>query len=249
MSTITTPTTGRGAWPYKGTGGTLDDPGAAPGRYYRTATASSLMPGLKASLAMQTGRAVDLNDYAVWRGVIAIQRLCGGLDVDGELGPKTGAAIAAWQKKHGLDADGVFGPISGKTAWRPLVKGAALQRNVPPILEYVTAVIGTVNWESGWDAGAVGVSTPVDLGLGQINGPSHPWLSYDQRFDPWFAAGWVAEQVHNNVIAMKNNVHDAVAAYNLGQTGAKTWVSLGRPRYYGTTDVWRYIDAVMAGGV
>lgn len=38
-----------------------------------------------------------------------------GLAVDGEYGPKTKAAIAAWQRRRGLDADGECGPKTWPT--------------------------------------------------------------------------------------------------------------------------------------
>jgi hypothetical protein len=41
--------------------------------------------------------------------VRAIQRRVGGLKADGQFGPKTAAAIKAFQRKHGLVADGVAG--------------------------------------------------------------------------------------------------------------------------------------------
>ena len=49
------------------------------------------------------------------RGVRWIQKLLNrvidaGLDVDGIMGPKTKAAVKAFQQKHGLVADGVVGP-------------------------------------------------------------------------------------------------------------------------------------------
>ena len=47
-----------------------------------------------------------------------LQKLLGGLDIDGEFGPLTEAAVRAYQKKQGLDVDGIVGP---KT-WAALLK-------------------------------------------------------------------------------------------------------------------------------
>lgn len=47
-----------------------------------------------------------------------LQKLLGGLDIDGEFGPLTETAVRAYQKKKGLDVDGIVGP---KT-WAALLK-------------------------------------------------------------------------------------------------------------------------------
>lgn len=52
--------------------------------------------------------------------VSALQKLLGGLDVDGKFGRKTKAAVVAYQSSTGLDADGICGP---KT-WTALLTGA-----------------------------------------------------------------------------------------------------------------------------
>ena len=44
--------------------------------------------------------------------VVCLQTALGGLTADGNFGPKTKAAVVAWQTKEGLSADGVFGPKS-----------------------------------------------------------------------------------------------------------------------------------------
>jgi hypothetical protein len=44
--------------------------------------------------------------------VVCLQTSLGGLKADGSFGPKTKAAVVAWQTKEGLSADGVFGPKS-----------------------------------------------------------------------------------------------------------------------------------------
>lgn len=41
-----------------------------------------------------------------------VQRIVGAEPVDGDWGPKTDAAVKAWQSEHGLSADGVWGNMS-----------------------------------------------------------------------------------------------------------------------------------------
>ncbi len=52
---------------------------------------------------------------ATWPGVKHVQRVV-GVTEDGSFGPKTQAAVIAWQQRHNLKPDGKFGPISQKVA-------------------------------------------------------------------------------------------------------------------------------------
>jgi peptidoglycan hydrolase-like protein with peptidoglycan-binding domain len=52
---------------------------------------------------------------ATWPGVKNVQRVVGVAE-DGAFGPRTLAAVVAWQKKHRLNPDGKFGPVSQKVA-------------------------------------------------------------------------------------------------------------------------------------
>lgn len=51
-----------------------------------------------------------LKQGATGQQVKALQKLLGGLDVDGEFGPLTKAAVESYQEKHKLDVDGIVGP-------------------------------------------------------------------------------------------------------------------------------------------
>lgn len=249
---ITYPDRGRGPFPANGAGGTLSADGTKPGRYYTVNKGDQKMIGLVAFRADRDGAAVSINDYATWRGTAGIQRAL-GVAPDGLLGPKTVAALVSWQRNHGLTPDGVAGPATLKRMFVPVARKAAHAVNskydVLPDL-----VVGHVGYESGWDVGAVGSITPVDLGLGQINGPSHPDLTVNMRLDPDAALGFVAALVDANLDAFTGHVRDAVAAYNLGVGGAKSWIAAGRPDVWTrtangrtvTTYVRRYIDRVLA---
>ena len=59
--------------------------------------------------------------------VVCLQTALGGLTADGNFGPKTAAAVKAWQTKEGLTADGVFGPKSN-AVW---VSNAGNSANFP----------------------------------------------------------------------------------------------------------------------
>lgn len=245
MTDVLAVTTGRGAWPNNGTGGTLSVKGDKPGGYYRAPAAGRPMPGRLAFDAMRAGKAPTLNDYAVFMGVKAIQQRLGATD-DGLFGPNTGKAVAAWQTSKGLVADGVFGPASGKAMFGPLATSAAVA--VSTRAGFADVVRGHIGHESWWDPGAVGVSTPDDVGLGQINGPAHPTITLEQRFDAEFAIPWIAEFADGNITAMGGVRDDGVAAYNLGIGGARSWVKAGRPQMWGSTDVRKYIASVLTAG-
>lgn len=257
MVTIAPVKIGRGAWPVSGTGGTLDVTGMKLGSYYRApAIGSSMrMPGLFAALAVRNNTACNVNDYAVYMAVKALQPYFGARP-DGILGPNTELAIRVYQKRKGLWVDGVIGPKTSRSLFQPLIAPsvASFDTGIPQLALIVTGHIG---FESFWDAGAVGVVSPDDVGLGQINGPSHPSFTLDDRLTPRVAIDWMVQFVSNNIRSMDGNIRDGIAAYNLGTGGARSWIKAGRPavwtrQYNGTTyvtDVKSYIDRVLAAAI
>lgn len=56
---------------------------------------------------------------ATYPGVKNVQRIV-GVPEDGAFGPRTHAAVVAWQKRHNLKPDGRFGPVSQKVALEEL---------------------------------------------------------------------------------------------------------------------------------
>ena len=246
---ITTPDLGRGAWAVNGSGGTLSVDGKKPGPYYRAPApgSSTKMPGLTAALARRNDHSVSVNDYAVHMGVKALQRQIGATQ-DGILGPKSEAAIKAWQKAHGLVADGVPGPKTFRAMLEPLAiaaaKKAAFDRRVDSNV-LVEMVIGHIGHESAWDPGAVGYSTPDDLGLCQINGRWHPSESIEERLTPETALAYAAGVViAGNLIALEGDEDAAIFAYNVGIYGARRWVQLGKPAIHYGVDAYGYINSV-----
>lgn len=73
----------------------------------------------------------------------AIQILIGGLEVDGDYGPKTKKAVAAFQSACGLSADGICGP---KT-WAALILG----KTVTPLSDKVlNECVKYLQWDKKW---------------------------------------------------------------------------------------------------
>lgn len=252
---VTTPgrDLGRGAW--RGVGGTLDDAGKLPGRYYVNAATGVALVGQVGFDADRASSSVDLNFYAVYRGVVAIQERL-GIAADGLFGPMSKSAVAAFQKANGLFADGIYGPASARVMWRPDVQSAVVAQDSLRASDLLRMCLGTISIESGWDQGAVGRSTPDDVGIMQISRKNHPDMSTDMCLTPKLAIPYGVRLIDNNLRAMNWNVRDGVAAYNLGVQGARDWVAAGRPDYFprlvnGVTvqvNVKGYIDKILAAG-
>jgi len=251
MANLVYPLTGRGAFPSSGAGGTLDTTGTKPGGYYRSPAPNSSMSmiGRAGFLAERDNTEVSVNDYAVFLAVKWFQGFF-GVTADGLWGPKTDAVVKNWQTSKGLKADGVLGPATAKAIFKNLVVKVTKEVNSAHP-ELATIVSGHVAWESGYDPAAVGVTTPQDLGLGQINGIYHPDMSVEDRLNPETALKWIANFVNANLVYFKYNVPDAVASYNLGRGGASSWIRDGRPDVWvngsgNTVNVRKYIDSVLA---
>lgn len=73
----------------------------------------------------------------------AIQILIGGLEVDGDYGPKTKKAVAAFQSAYGLEADGICGP---KT-WNALIIGNSI---LPSTDKVLNDCVKYLQWDSKW---------------------------------------------------------------------------------------------------
>lgn len=244
MVQLTYPTRGRGAWPENGAGGTLNSDGTAAGAYYRAPAAGTpmAMPGYVAYKLLAAGAPLDINYYAVHLGVRAIQREIGAT-VDGLFGPATGARLATWQTEKRLPSDGVFGEVTAKAMFGPIANAVAkATSNTSQLPGMVT---GHVTVESGWDPGAVGRTTPHDLGLGQINGDAHPDLTVDFRLSPRLSLAAVATFVLDDLASLNWITRDAIAAYNLGIGGARSWIKAGRPDVYKGAPIGSYVAAVL----
>lgn len=237
--------TGRGAWNLAGVGGTKKYKDATkPGPYYYLGTGTDRPKG-------------DDNYFGVYRAVIAYQRALNRdgakLTVDGILGDKTSKALFDYQTKHpecGTPWGGV-GPDTSKSLLLPLAHSAHAQHADTRIpFDVLTGVVKT---ESLWDAGAVGATDPNDLGLAQINGPAHPDLDKYERTLPVVAFDFILDYLTNALNQLDGNIRDAIASYNLGIGGARSWIRAGRPEFWSPTEgstprnVSKYIDNILAG--
>lgn len=240
-------TPGRGAW----TTGMRSLDGMRDGNQYRSTTNRNLHVIGEATYQKSLSGKVDnvhINEYAVWRGAIAIQRELQRLGfykmaIDGRWGPGTDAATKAWQSWKGtafdgrpMLVDGIYGQQTARTMWEPRLLNAFSQKanafafmpsteNIEMLNDYAKA---TVMLESAWDVAAVGYTTPRDLGLCQINTGAHN-VTPDQAFDPNFAFNFKANLVLNNFNYSLGDLQIAMVSYNVGQGGAWNWHKAGRP--------------------
>ena len=220
---------GRGAWPSDGRGGTLKNP-TAPGKYYMLAPGFAAV-GLAAPLRFIAGQPIPLDELAVHKGVLAIQKLlnaCPNIQTrvaeDGIFGEKTSIAVKEVQKLGSVKEDGVVGVNTMKTLMLLPIVSREASFGVP-----WQATFGILQFEGGGDPGAVGYADKADLGLAQVNTHAHPTVTLEQAFDPFWAIEFVDGYLANAMKYLNNNLRDAVASYNLGIGGTRQWIADGRP--------------------
>lgn len=226
---------GRGAW--SKVGGTLKKAVVnkktvtVPGPYYMLATDPNQRVGLRPWLLNYAGQKVDLNESAVWHGVVAIQVLIVWLGIScpihGVFDNDTDIAVRKAQAQLGLIADGIVGQATMKKLLLPLIKRVASTK----MDQDWRAIYGILANEGAFDPGAVGYLDSNDLGLAQINLPSHPSVSFSDAFCPSKTVNFVADLLAQGLTAFGNE-RDAIASYNLGIGGTRLWIAAGRP------DVW-----------
>lgn len=233
---------GRGAWNSKGVGGTLKLSGGktVPGPYYMLAQNDAEQIGLKTWCLREQGLPVRLEYNAVFHAVVGLQMLCkdyyADVKPDGIFGPETDLAVRRAQEFLFLTTDGQVGPKTMKALMKPV-----LQRRTGILGFAWEPVYGILQYEGGWDPGAVGYHDQGDWGLAQINSKSHPHISFAEAFCPSFAISFVINYISSALNALDGDLRTAVASYNLGIGGARQWVAAGRP------DVWTPPHAVSFG--
>lgn len=204
------------------------------------------------ALAVRMGYSCSVNDYAVYMAVRSLQPFF-NTTVDGILGPNTNIAIRNYQQKNGLWVDGVIGPKTSRSLFAPLAITAASRVDPAHAGMLLSVTLGTIGAESAWDAGCVGVTTPRDLGIMQINEVHSSnkdavrYISTQDRFVPSKAIPWGVAFIDNNLRSLEYDMDAGIAAYNLGITGAWAWVSAGRPSVFHGSNIREYIQKIKDG--
>lgn len=226
-------TTGRGAWPKYGRGGTLNTKGTEIGPYYTLAKEPINQIGLYAWCKGMQGEIVSLDYFATHQGVFAIQILSNSYlgnpkleNADGIFGPDTLRLVKDVQRKAGLIVDGVVGQKTMQALLIPVIQQVSDEKKVP-----FNAIYGLLHFEGNWDPGAVGVLDPEDLGLAQINTKAHPHVAPSSAFCPSFAVSFIADYLRT-ALDQLGNLQDAVISYNLGIGGTRQWIAAGRPEVW-----------------
>lgn len=185
---------------------------------------------------------IDANYLAVNYGVKAIQRRIGGLGylprpvIDGHFGAETNAALLWVQRKLGVVVDGQFGPKTSQAFFWPRIQAIAGPN--------AHTVGGICSHESGFDPGAVGVTTPDDHGLVQINAPANPTITIAQAFDHNFAFTYCANRIAA-ALATFHNLDIAICSY-ASPLWAKQWFETGHSPNAAMTDFVNYVKAWQA---
>lgn len=224
---------GRGAWANSGLGGTLNVTGTGPGPYYVLSDGGPWVgsAGLEAD--------ATANERAVTGAVKAYQhglhrRLDVPIKFDGQFGPRTKQLVKDFQVSVGISDWGGIGPDTSKMLLFPDLRFVVNKRRdeVGPLGDMITPVLvcGVITMESTWDAGAVGFADEHDVGLAQINAQAHPDMSEEERLQPVTSFNFVFDYM---LAALRadgiEDIKDAVASYNLGIGGTRTWIRAGRP--------------------
>ncbi len=228
---------GRGAWNTKGVGGTLKPQTVkgkrtiVPGPYYMLGGDPMQRVGLRAFLLKTAGREreIELNELAVWHGVVALQVLLNGrggspCKIHGVFDEETDWAVRQAQKQLGLAVDGIVGKNTMRAFMLPIIKNVARGS----MNQDWHGIYGVLANEGAFDPGAVGVLDSSDLGPAQINMPSHPNVSVSDAFCVSKSIQFVANLLAQGL----NEFHDerdAVVSYNLGIGGTRMWIKAGRP--------------------
>ena len=229
--------TGRGAWTKRG----FPDGFTRMYRRHMTGKATGSEPGR------------DLDFEAVHFGVLAIQNLLNynGVVLDyttgpGIFGPKTDAAVRRYQAAYVKPADGIAGPNTLKALLRKPIKQYQSAYGIPDNL-----LAGLVAQESGFDPGAVGYSTPADLGLVQIN-TNVVSVTHEQVFDPFYSLPWAARRMNSKFAVFSATTNDLKFAWDCAVLSHRSpvWAEkLFRTKIYPNEDSQKYVENIRKFGL
>lgn len=135
----------------------------------------------------------------------------------GTFDPATRAATVDFQRKSGLKTDGIVGPYTARALCQKRIFDASNHHSVNPLL-----TAGIIRVESAYDFGAVGFVDHRDRGLGQINSAAHPTITDIEAYTSSFSIRWVAKYMQAALQAFMDD-ECAIASYNLGYGGARSW--------------------------
>lgn len=231
--TVSTVTTGRGAWTAIAKGN--------KSRYYE------YIPGKPLDGSEPTR---DVNYQAVNLGVKGIQERINAfgcptqLVTDGVLGPKSQAGIRWVQGFLGLYVDGQAGPTTCKALWHDLIKWFAAYHGVP-----APHIWGFMMAESMADPGAVGYSTPSDRGLFQVNLVAHTAVKAQEAFNPVWSVNYTCARLRSarDTYSAKGKVLQTqcgIAQHN-APAWAQQWYNTGSPP---NAKIQAYVDKVLLLG-
>jgi soluble lytic murein transglycosylase-like protein len=156
--------------------------------------------------------------------------------------PETHDAVVRTQRLLQIADDGQVGKVTMKAMLIPIIKATAKQTGCP-----WEVAVGILQNEGGWDPGAVGRVDPEDWGLAQISHKAHPTLAFSDAYCPSYAVRFVCGTIGKRLRTFDGNIRDAIASYNLGEGGARTWIKAGRPDEWttGAIHMNKYIDRIL----
>lgn len=232
MSVMPTPAaTGRGAWSKRGN--LLD----------KTMYVAGSSAGL-ASCDTQDKWAVN---RAVWAAQIMLNKLGYTFEYannPGIFGPLTDKAVRDFQAVHAAPADGILGPTTTKALLRAYVAEHERLNGVPDRILW-----GQIGAETNWDLGAVGYTTPKDIGICQFNTYYNQSLSVDQMMNPTFVIPLSAKRIRTRFNEYRVYTTDTRRAWDaaiLAHNSPARALTYAKTGVYPTDQARVYVERVKA---
>lgn len=197
MTMPTPAATGRGAWTKRGN---LKD-------------TSTYKEGCSRALdAVQ-----NQDEWAVTCGVVGIRQLLAynGFPVEhigdpGKFGPRTKRAVIEFKKhKQFKTINGAVGIGTSKALLRRPVEDFEKKWEIPG--RYLWGMIGT---ETAWDLGAVGYSTPYDVGICQFNLKYNTEYVAERYMEPTWALNETAKRLRARFVEYSRATTDSARAWD-----------------------------------